>query len=456
MPVQTLQARLQGKVLVPGDEGYDRARLTWDAKTFDQHPAMIVLPAVSSDVLAAVTFAREHDLPIAVQGGGHGHPYPADGALLVNFANMTGVQVNAEAATARVEPGAKWGDVIQAAHPYGLAPLSGFASSVGVVGYLLSGGVGWLTRQYGSGASSIRAAELVTTDGRLLQVNQKSYPDLLWGLRGGGGNFGIVAAIEVALYPVKEIFGGQVVYPITRIKDVLSTYLQWVKTVPDELTSAVRIVHFPPRPALPPMSRGASVVQVMACYNGEAQAGEALLQPMRTVGTPLFDTFAQMPYAQVASIANDPSEAPPLFYYTDNKALQDLSLRDAEELLDIAGKRESGMFMTEIRQLGGILARQPEDVMPFGFRRAAFYLGTLTMAPSPDLLAPGKQSIATMMQGLKPQMTGEVLLSLESNVGLEVTQAAYTPENYRRLVALKDRYDPQNILRFNHNIAPSH
>ncbi|HEV2654108.1 MAG TPA: FAD-dependent oxidoreductase, partial [Ktedonobacteraceae bacterium] len=266
--VETLRTRLQGKVLLPGDEGYEKARQTWEAKTFEQHPAVVILPARASDVQRAVTFAREQKLPIAMQGGGHGHPYPADDALLVNFATMTGVQIEPKTATARVEPGATWKEVIQAASPYGLAPLNGFAASVGVVGYLLGGGIGWLTRQYGVGAGSIRSVELVTVDGDLLQVTEQTHPDLLWGLRGGGGNFGIVTSLDCALYPVKDVFGGQVVYPIAQGIEVLNAYLEWVKTVPDELTSALRIMHFPPTPDLPPQLRGTSAIIVMACYNG--------------------------------------------------------------------------------------------------------------------------------------------------------------------------------------------
>src|SRR6266849_4518268 len=295
--LQNLRARLQGSALVPGDDGYDRARLTWDTATFDQHPALIVMPAITTDVLAAVTFAREHALPIAVQGGGHGHPYPADGAILVNFANMTSLQINPGASTARVEPGVKWADVIQAAYPFGLAPLNGFAATVGVVGYLLGGGFGWLVRQYGLGASSMRSIEFVTADGRLLQVNENSYPDLFWGLRGGGGNFGIVTSLEFALYPVKEVFGGQVIYPVEQGKEAINAYLQWVKRVPETLTSTLRILHFPPLPNVPPMVRGKTVVLIAACYNGTQADGEAVLHPMRTLGTPLLDTFAQMPYS---------------------------------------------------------------------------------------------------------------------------------------------------------------
>jgi len=294
--VDTLRTLLQGTALLPGDDGYDRARQTWDATTFDQHPAVVVLPTRASDAQAAVTFAREQHLPIAMQGGGHGHPYPADDALLVNFARMAAVQIDAQSATARVEPGAIWKDVVQAASPYGLAPLNGFAASVGVVGYLLGGGCGWLTRQYGAGAGSIRSVDLVTADSRLLHVDEQTHPDLLWGLRGGGGNFGIVTTLDCALYPVTDVFGGQVVYPMAQGTAVLTAYLDWVTTVPDELTSALCIMHFPPTPDLPPPLRGTSAVMVMACYNGGHAQGEALLSPMRTLGPSLLDTFAVMPY----------------------------------------------------------------------------------------------------------------------------------------------------------------
>ena len=455
--LETLRARLQGSVLIPGDEGYDMARQTWDVTTFDQHPAMIVLPAIASDVQAAVTFAREHDLPIAVQGGGHGHPYPADDALLVNFANMTNVYISAETATARIEPGVRSRAVIQAAHAYGLAPLTGFAATVGIVGYLLGGGCGWLTRQYGPGAASIRSVELVTADGNLLQVNASTHPDLFWGLRGGGGNFGIVTALECALYPVKEIFAGQVVYPIEQGKGVLNAYLQWAETVPDELTSALRITHFPTSPDLPPPLRGTSAMIIMACYNGKAAEGEALLSPMRSLGTALLDTFALIPYSQVATIANDPDDAPPLFLYNESGAFRAFTSNDIDTLLDIAGNPASGIFQVEIRQFGGALARQPEDAMAFNCRHAHLYLNVQATAPSPDQLEGGKQSIATMMQALQPAMTGETLINFldAGNVGPDLTRAAYSPETYQRLRTLKDRYDAKNVFRFNHNIPPS-
>ncbi|HEU4892750.1 MAG TPA: FAD-binding oxidoreductase [Vicinamibacterales bacterium] len=207
---------MSGRVFVPGDEGYDTARQTWNATTFDQRPAVVVMPSSSADVVSAAGFAREHDLAIAVQGGGHGHPHPANDALLVNFADMTAVHItpgvagsdspggSGAAGAARVEAGAEWRDVVAAAHPHGLAPLNGFAGTVGVSGYTLGGGIGWLARQYGAAAGSLRSAELVTADGRLLQVDNQNHGDLFWGLRGGGGNFGIVTSFEFDLYPMKE------------------------------------------------------------------------------------------------------------------------------------------------------------------------------------------------------------------------------------------------------------
>jgi FAD/FMN-containing dehydrogenase len=243
--LQHLRMQLQGRALVPGDDDYDNVRSPWDKVNFDPYPALVVLPANTADVCVAVTFAREHHLPIAVQGAGHGHVTPATDALLINFAQMTMIHMNQEASTVRVDPGVKFLDLIQATHPLGLAPLNGYAPGVGVVGYMLGGGIGWLTRQYGPGAKSIRWLEVVTVDGRVLYVNETSHPDLFWGLRGGSGNFGIVTSLELALYPVKEVFGGQAIYSVTDGKRVLNAYLEWVKTVPDELTSALRVMHFP-------------------------------------------------------------------------------------------------------------------------------------------------------------------------------------------------------------------
>jgi hypothetical protein len=466
--LRALRAHVNGRVFVPGDAGYDTARQTWNVATFDQRPAIVVMPSSAADVASAVSFAREHGLSIAAQGGGHGHPHPANDALLVNFASMARVHVTPVAAAsdppgqpgasglARAEAGAKWSDVIAAAHPYGLAPLNGFSATVGVSGYTLGGGIGWLVRQYGAAAGSLRSAEVVTADGRLLQVDDQNHADLFWGLRGGGGNFGLVTVFEFDLYPVKEIFGGFVVYPIAQGKQALSAYAQWTKTVPDTLTSAVRLVHYPPAPVIPEPLRGASAIVIMACYTGSTVEGEALVRPLRSIGTPLLDTFRPMPYAEIATVASDPPEAPPLFIFTNGGGLRDMSSDVIDALLRIAGDRAAGIFMVEARHLGGALARQPEDAMPFSFRSPSA-MTALAAAPTPQALDGGKRSVAALLEALRPSLTGELLInSLDAgNTGPRLTRAAYSEKNYRKLVALKDTYDSANVFRFNHNIAPS-
>jgi FAD/FMN-containing dehydrogenase len=458
--LKALRNRIQGRALVSGDDDFDGARCTWSRTTFDQTPTMVVLPVTAADVVAAVLFARDHELAIAIQGGGHGHPRPADGGLLVNFADMAAVQVvpakDGHEGRARVEAGAKWREVIADAHTYGLAPLSGFAATVGVVGYTLGGGVGWLVRQYGAAAGRVRSAEVVTTDGQLLQVSERSHPDLFWGLRGGGGNFGIVTALEFDLLPVAEVFGGFVAYPLARGRDVLTAYAEWTAGVPDTVTSAMRLVHYPAAPLIPEPLRGTSAVVIMACCTGGTPEAEALLAPLRALGAPLLDTFRRMSFAEIGTIANDPPEAPPLFTAIDSGGLRELSAGAIDSLLRIAGDRAVGIFLVEVRHLGGALAHQPDAQMPFAFR-SPWFISALAAAPTPEALQAGRRSIGALLESLAPVWTGERLINGLGAAadGPHLTPAGYSVEHYRTLVALKDRYDPDNVLRFNHNIAPS-
>jgi FAD/FMN-containing dehydrogenase len=450
-----LRERVGGRVLVPGDDGYDVARQTWNAATFDQRPALVVMPAGAEDVAVAVRFAREHELSIGVQGGGHGHPRPINDALLVNFAGMQSVQIT-ERGTAQIEAGARWSGVIQAAHTYGLAPLNGFSGSVGVTGYTLGGGIGWMARQYGAASGSLRRADVVTADGDLLQVSAEDYADLFWGVRGGGGNFGIVTSLALELFPVREVFGGFIAYPLSEGRQVLTAYADWTARVPGTMTSAARLVHFPPAPAIPQPLRGASAVVLMACSVGGATAGEAIVKPLQSLGTPLLDTLRRMPYSEIGTIASDPPEAPPLYTFGNGVGLRELSPEGIDAMLRMASDRASGIFVVELRHAGGALTRQPEEAMPFGFR-SPWFVGALAAGPTPDALEHGRRSVATLLEALRPASTGETLInSLDPSLtSPQLVRAAYSADNYRRLVALKSKYDPANVFRFNHNIAPS-
>src|SRR6188508_1078204 len=281
-------------LLFPGDAGWDEARRAWNLAV-DQRPAAVALPETVDDVVAAVDHARAAGLRVVVQGTGHGAgSTPLDGALLINMARMTGVEVDAGTQTARVAGGALWRDVVEAAVEHGLTALHGSAGDVGVVGYSLGGGIGWLARKHGLSASSVLSAVVVTADGEVVQADHETNPDLFWALRGGGGSFGIVTEVEIALYPVAEAYAGWLAWPVERAVGVLARWAEWTKDAPDEVTSVGRLLQVPPAPEVPEPLRGRRLVVVEAAFLGDERAGRELLGPLRTLG-PEIDTFGVVP-----------------------------------------------------------------------------------------------------------------------------------------------------------------
>ena len=271
-------------LVFPGEPGWDEARRAWNLAV-DQRPAVVALPETVDDVVAAVEYARELGLRIAVQGTGHGAPgRPLHGTMLVNTSRMTGVEVDPRARVARVAAGTIWADVVAAAVPHGLTALHGSAHDVGVVGYSLGGGIGWLARKHGLSSSSVLSAELVTADGDVVRADPETNPDLFWALRGGGGSFGIVTAVEIALYPVVEAYAGWLVWPIDRAAEVLGAWAAWTKDAPEEVTSVGRLLQIPPIPEMPEPLRGRQVVVVEAAFLGAEAEGQELLRPLRELG----------------------------------------------------------------------------------------------------------------------------------------------------------------------------
>lgn len=456
-PIALKQLRnlLLGSAYVPGDDGYHAARLTWDAPALGQTPAIVVFPETAVDVVLATNFALLHGLPIGVRAGSYDRSLPVNEGLLLDFLCMKAMRLDTRKGTARVEPGVCWSDIVPVTQQAGLAPLNGFAPTVGVIEYLLGGGLGWLVRQYGLAASSIRSLNIVTGRGRFLQVDETSYPDLFWGLRGGGWNLGVVTSVEFALYPIKEVFGGQVLYPIEQGKEVIAAYLEWVKTVPETLTSSLRIIRFPPVPALPPELREKQLIIVLGCYNGPRVEGCVWFHPMRSLGTPVLDTFAQIPYSQIDWIVNDSVREVPTKLFATNKLLRQISLEDVDSLLSVVTDPRSGVLRIEIRQLGGILARTPTDAIAASVGDANFWLSVLMTAPTTEILKARKQLLTMIIDKLKSCASVRAVLNGKGcGGGSQRAQEAYPPENYQRLIALKKTYDPQNLLRFNNTILP--
>ena len=455
--LEMLRAGLRGDAYAPGKEGYDGASRAWNLNA-EQRPALVVMAEGAADVMAAVRFARDAGMGVGVMATGHGVGAACDGGVLVNTSRMRGVRVDPVARTARVEAGALWKDVIPEAQAHGLAGLVGSASHVGVVGYTMGGGFGWLGRRYGLNAAGVTEADVVTADGELLRVSAEENPDLFWGLKGGGGNFGIVTSMEFGLYPLTTVYGGNVFYPVEKAPEMLDLYSRWSAELSDETTTAIAFLNIPPLPFLPEPLQGRSVIAVRGCFCGaDPGEGEEVFRPVREgLGEPIMDTFGVMPYAAMDAISMDPVD--PMGAVQHAEMLKDLSPEAREALVEVAGAGSgSPLIMVEIRQLGGALARTPEHLNPMGRGEARFSMNAVGATFTPEMADGVKAHIARLVEATRPHQTGETYVNFMEldAASAERVRAAYAPEDWDRLVALKDRYDPHNLFRFNRNIAPS-
>lgn len=454
--LQGLRAELRGGAYTPTDEGYDAARAAWNLNAH-QHPAVVVVAEGASDILAAVRLAWEAALGIGVMATGHGVAAPCDGGVLINTSRMKGVHVDPVARTARVEAGAKWADLVPEAAMHGLAGLQGSTSDVSIIGYTMGGGFGWLGRKYGFAADSIKEADVVTAEGELVRANAHENADLFWALKGGGGNFGIVTSLEFALYPITHVYGGNLFYPVERAEEVLELYSRWSHDLPEEVTSAVTFLNLPPMPELPEPLQGASLISVRACYAGEdlEERGEEVLRPWREFGEPIMDTFGVMPYEAMDMISMDPVE--PMGAYVHTEMVRELCPETRETLVKLAGADSgSPLLMLELRQIGGALTRPPADLNPMGRSECAYVMEGVGVTFTPEMAQTVQSYLAYLAEAVKPHVSGAAYVNFLDLDGAspERVRRAYSSGDWERLVALKDRYDSQNMFRFNRNIAP--
>jgi FAD/FMN-containing dehydrogenase len=429
--VRSLRRSFAGTVLLPGDERYDVARRPLHP-IFEPRPVMVAEAADAADVRAAIVTAREHDLPFAVQSTGHGTIVPSDGGVLLKTSRMATVLVDPDRRLAKVGPGARWSEVIAAAAPFGLVPISGSAPSVGVAGYTLGGGVGWLSRAYGFGADSLLRADVVTADGRMVTASRDSNPDLFWALRGGGGNFGVVTSLEVRLYPVASVYAGTAYFSIDRAADVLDRYRAWSPAVPDEMSTALVLTRMPDSPKVPEPVRDRPVLALQVMHNGSGDAAERLLRPMRAItGPALLDDFRSMRYAD-AAMGGTPPRQFDLF--------NDLPDPVIRALVRAVTENDSAVSQVEVRHWGGAMARPGPDAGPVGHRDVPY---SITVNAREEELA----------AALRPYATGGSFLNFLSDP--KRTATAYTAPNHRRLAELKRIYDPGNFFHRGHNVPPS-
>jgi UDP-N-acetylenolpyruvoylglucosamine reductase len=443
-----LQSQIEGQVILRGDAQYEEARLTWN-RLVDQYPAVIVLPTSSADVSAAVRYARQEGLQIAVQSTGHGVFKPADGALLVVTSHLRELSIDTAAQTARIGAGLKWGEVLEQTQKVGLAPLIGSSPTVGVVGYTLGGGYGWLGRKYGMAVDSVRSIELVDASGKVLNASAHENSDLFWGLRGGGGGaFGIVTMLEMQLFPVTEVYAGNLLYPAEMARDVMQHYRQWISQAPDELTSSVLLFNFPPFPQVPDPLRGKSFTIVRGCYAGDPQEGEALLRHWHDWQAPIMDMWGLMPFTQAAAISQDPVDPMPSKH--TGAWLQGMSDATIDKLIGRAFVQGGPppLVFVELRHAGGAVRRVSNDDNALSNREAELLLFVMSVTPSPEAYQSVSAYMSELLAEIEPDVTGGVYLNfLEGPEAQHKAAHGFSPEKLERLRALKKRCDPDGVLR---------
>lgn len=446
-------ARLSRKVVFPSDSFYDEARLAWN-RSVDQHPALIVFPENASDVIEAVLFARDNDLPVAVQATGHGVLRKADGAVLINTSRMKGLTIDPKTQIARIEAGVKWGEVLEQAQEYGLAPLLGSSPDVGAIGYTLGGGMGWLARKYGLGIDSVRCMDVVTPDGILRTASPEENPDLFWALRGGGGGFGVVTAMEVQLYPVAQVYAGNLYYPPELAREVFARFNHWISDAPDELTTSIALMNFPPLPVLPEFLRGKSFVIMRGAYAGPAEEGEKLLSYWRDWQAPLIDNWKSIPFSRAAEISNDPVD--PLPDLHTGGWLRDLSPETVDTLVHYTLPQGGppALVMTEVRFVGGgAIARVDPSSSAYSHRDESLAWISMAFLMTPDMEALATAHFEQMRAALGSALVGKAYMNfLSGEESIRRTSEGFSEGNYQRLQEIKAKYDPEYRLRYGYDL----
>jgi FAD/FMN-containing dehydrogenase len=433
-----------GRVALPGDAGWDAARQAWNLFV-DQHPAAVLFPESPADVAAAVRVAQAAGLSIAVQGTGHGAAALGDlgDAVLIRTSSMRGVQIDPSARRARVEAGAVWDEVVRPAVGHGLTALHGSSPDVGVVGYTLGGGIGWLARLYGLAASSVTAIELVTADGEQVRTDDDHDPDLFWGLRGGGTNFGVVTALELELFPLEHAYAGWLVWDWEHAQDVLDRWVEWTSTTPTGITSTARILRLPPLDAIPAPLRGRDLVVIEAAYVGSEESGARLLRPLREL-QPELDTFATVPAGELARLHRDPEGPTPGI--GSGGLVDELPPVAIDAFLAVAGPGSgSPLVSAELRQLGGALARPAPGGGALSHLDGAFAFFSVGVPGDDGATRAVEQRVADVGTALAPWGSGRVFSNFADKA--EDARSMFTAETYNRLRALKTRMDPGGSFR---------
>jgi FAD/FMN-containing dehydrogenase len=452
---QGLRSSFRGQLFRPEDPDYHQHRRVWNG-SIDRFPALIARCAGVADVMTAVRFARDSGLVVAVRGGGHSFPGHSvcDGGLVIDLGSMKGIRVDPEARTARAQAGVLLGELDRETQAFGLAVPAGIVTHTGLAGLTLGGGIGWLMRKYGLTVDQLLSVDMVTADGEFVKASETENPDLFWGVRGAGGNFGIVTEFEFRLNPVGPILlAGPIFWPMEESAEVLRFYRDWITDVPDELTTIVVHRHAPPLPAIPVELHGVPVVTVICCYAGPVEDGERVIRPMRQFGSPILDLCVPKPFVAHQAMF-DPSFPAGWWYYFRSCDLAELTDDVIDIVADRAMRMTSPLTAFPIFQLGGAIGRVGEQDMAFNGRGAGHTLNINATTATVDGFDEEREWSRSFWSALEPHHTS-VYVNFLMEEGEDRIRQAYGAEKYDRLKALKRKYDPDNFLRLNPNIPPA-
>lgn len=437
-----LRTALGQCVVFPGDDAYDTARTPWNVAV-DQRPFAVAQPETAEEVVAVVRAAVAGGLRVAPQSTGHAAASLSGTDLadvvLVSLARLRGVSVDPETRTARVLGGSLWNDVLEAAAPHGLTALHGSAGDVSVAGYILSGGLSFYARQHGLGVNTVRSVQLVTADGSLIRASTDENADLFWAVRGGSGAFGVVVSLEIDLLPYADVFAGMLLWDSSRAPEVTHAWARWTATVPESATTALRIMHFPPLPELPPFLAGRSLVVIDGAMTDEDAVASSLLEPLRAL-EPEMDTFARIPAGALVAVHMDPPGPTPAV--TAHSVLEELPADAVDAFL--ATSAIPGLFFAELRHLGGAIERRPAHAGAVASIPGAYLAHTVAIVPVPEMAAAADRAVRAGIAPLEPWRSDSLALTFIDSASID--RSPGFGEALGRLRAAKAQYDPRDVF----------